>query len=86
MEREEPMIDQKYIDMVERFKQIPANNLHQCVERMKLVMFQYEPWYWSHKYLLTGNERHYLNDHITRLESEEEIDSDAIAIPELIGW
>jgi len=83
---EEPMIDQKYYDMVERFKMIPANNLHQCVERMKLVMFQYEPWYKTHKDQLTRDERHLLNENITRLESEEEIDSDEIEIPELIGW
>lgn len=83
---EEPMIDQKYYDMVERFKMMPVNNMSQHIKRMKLIMFQYEPWYWSHKDLLTKDERNYLNDNITRLESEEEIDSDEIEIPELIGW
>lgn len=74
MERtEEPMIDQKYIDMVERFKAIPNDRKH-AIERMKMIMFKFEPWYWSNKDQLTRDERNYLMDNIHRCESREDIE------------
>jgi hypothetical protein len=70
---EEKLIDQKYIDMVERFKAIPNDRKH-TVERLKMILFKFEPWYWKHKDELTRDERHYLNDNIHRCESAEDID------------
>ena len=71
--REEKLIDQKYIDMVERFKAIPNDRKH-TVERVKMIMFKFDPWYREHKEELTRDERHYLNDNIHRIESAEDID------------
>ena len=74
MERtEEPMIDQKYYDMVARFKAIPNDRKH-AIERMKMIIFKFEPWYWSHKDQLTRDERNYLMDNIYRCESREDIE------------
>lgn len=70
---EERLIDQKYIDMVERFKAIPKDRKH-TAERVKIILFKFEPWYWLHKDELTRDERHYLNDNIHRCESKEDID------------
>ena len=67
------MIGQKYIDMVERFKAIPNDRKH-TVERLKMLIYNYEPWYRTHKEDLTRAERHYLNDNILRCESAEDID------------
>jgi len=76
MEREEkPMIDQKYIDMVERFKQIPNNRVtSNTVKRMKMIN-QFRIWYFIHKDELTRDERNYLQDNIYMYESEDEVES-----------
>lgn len=61
-------IDPKYIDMVARFKAIPEDRKH-CVERLKLIMFKYEPWYKSHVEQLTKAEREYLQSNIAKVRT-----------------
>ena len=72
MEKEQSKnIDQKYIDMVTRFQAIPKDRKH-CVERLKLILFKFEPWYREHRDKLTKDEREYLQTNIYRVDKDED--------------
>lgn len=73
MERDEKnkQIDQKYIDMVARFNAIPNDRKH-SVERIKKIIFGFEPWYRKHCNELTKEEREYLQSNIYRVDKEDE--------------
>lgn len=73
MERAEVKIDQKYIDMAERFKAMQKDRKH-SIQRFKMIM-KYEVWYKDHVEKLTKAEREYLQKNIipvsTYLDEEE---------------
>ena len=71
-EREEPkIIGQKYVDMVARFNEIPNDRKH-SIQRLKLILFKFEPWYWAHKDELTKDEREYLQSNISKVDKDDE--------------
>lgn len=70
-EQQKKQIDQKYIDMVERFKAIPNDRKH-SVQRLKMIIFKFEPWYRKHRDELTKEEREYLQSNIYRVDKEDE--------------
>lgn len=65
MELSEKNINPKYIDMVNRFKQIPVDrkNFKTMLNRFKL-MEKFEIWYKNHVDELTSEEREYLQANI----------------------
>lgn len=65
MEQSEKNINPKYIDMVNRFKQIPVDrkNFKTMLNRFKL-MEKFEIWYKNHVDELTSEEREYLQANI----------------------
>ena len=65
MEQSEKNINPKYIDMVNRFKQIPVDrkNFKTMLNRFKL-MEKFEIWYKNHVDELTSKEREYLQANI----------------------
>ena len=65
MEQSEKNINPKYIDMVNRFKQIPVDrkNFKTMLYRFKL-MEKFEIWYKNHVDELTSEEREYLQANI----------------------
>ena len=68
-------IDEKYIEMVKRFKAIPNDRKH-SVERIKKIIFQFKPWYRRHRDELTKDEREYLQSNIYRVEKESEYEEE----------
>jgi hypothetical protein len=65
MEQSEKNINPKYINMVNRFKQIPVDrkNFKTMLNRFKL-MEKFEIWYKNHVDELTSEEREYLQANI----------------------
>ena len=66
-------INPQYIDMVARFKAIPNNRKH-CVQRLKMMLFKFEPWFRRHREELTKDEREYLQANIYRVDKEDKVD------------
>lgn len=73
MEKTTPNINPKYIDMVERFKAIPNDRKH-SIQRLKMILFKFEPWYKDHRDKLTKDEREYLQTNIYRVGKEDELE------------
>ena len=73
MEKATPNINPKYIDMVARFKAIPDDRKH-SIQRLKLIVFKFEPWYKDHRDKLTKDEREYLQTNIYRVDKEDELE------------
>ena len=71
MEKTETNINPKFIDMVARFKAIPKDRKH-CAQRLKIMLFKFEPWYRKHRDKLTKYEREYLQANIYRVDKEDE--------------
>jgi hypothetical protein len=64
-------IDKKYIDMmVEKFKAIPKDRKH-TAERIKMILFEFKPWYISNRDKLTKEEREYLQANISRIDKDD---------------
>ena len=74
MEKKLMNIDQKYIDMVERYKAIPNDRKH-SIEKLKMILFKFEPWYCVNRDKLTKEEREYLQENISRVDKEEETET-----------
>lgn len=66
-------IDKKYIDMVARFQSIPNNRKH-TAERIKKILFEFDPWYIQHRDELTAEEREYLQNNIHRVDKDDEVE------------
>lgn len=76
MEKATPNINPKYIDMVARFKAIPNDRKH-SIQRLKMILFKFEPWYKDHRDKLTKDEREYLQTNIYRVDKEDEVEESA---------
>lgn len=68
-------IDKKYIDMVDRFRAIPNDRRH-TAERIKMILFRFDPWYKEHRDELSAEEREYLQSNIHRVEDKGEIEKE----------
>ena len=76
MERQAPIIDQKYIDMVTRFQAMPKDRKH-CIERYKMIM-KYKVWFRDHVEQLTKAERAYLQKNIIPVKTYLDDENDAL--------
>lgn len=57
--------------MVARFNAIPNDRKH-SIQRLKLMLFKFDPWYQAHRDELTKDEREYLQTNIHRVDKEDE--------------
>lgn len=71
MERDEnKQIDQKYIDLVERFKKEP---IKRNVKRIKMLL-DFICWYRIHRDILNEDEREFLQANIYRIDKNDLIE------------
>lgn len=79
-------IDKKYINMmVEKFKAIPKDRKH-TAERIKMILFEFKPWYISNRENLTKEERKYLQSNISRIDKDDEEEEEKRHHPDIKEW